>query len=105
VTLITEWSNRGVAPAYHDYQVCVRLTGQQQFDARLPAGNRAWLPGDKTFQQTNRFRLPANLPAGSYQLKLKLFAPQASRDVQLALKPALRDQEGFYAIGKVTIEP
>jgi hypothetical protein len=105
ITLTTEWSNRGVAPAYHDYQLCLRLTGPRQFDVRFPAGNRAWLPGLKSVQQVCRVQLPADMPAGSYVLQLKLVAPQAERDVQLALKTALRDRDGFYRIGEVSVEP
>ena len=105
LTITAEWSNRGVAPAYRDYTLCIRLAGAELCDFQLPAGNRKWMPSDDdaAYRQKYSVNLPADMPAGRYDLKLKLVAPQAKRDVQLAIKPKLRDEAGFYRIGSISI--
>ena len=97
------WRNRGVARAYFDYQLVVKLEGPAQTELRLPARNTRWLPGPKLWPETYALAIPENLPLGQYQLKLKLYSPQASRDVKLPLKADLADRQGFYAIGRATI--
>lgn len=105
LSLTAEWSNRGVAPAYHDYLLCIRLEGAQRFDRQVPSGNRRWLPAEPetTYRQQYSVTLPQDVPAGQYTLKLKLTAPQVERDVKLALDPQLCDDAGYYRIGTVTV--
>ncbi len=104
--LTARWSNRGVAPAYHDYPLCVRLTGPRQLDIHMDSGNRTWLPGNPghPYQHDYQIPIPADFPPGEYELKLKLVAPSVDRDILMALKPELRDGDGFYRIGKITID-
>mgnify|MGYP000050084063 CR=1 FL=1 len=97
------WRNRGVARAYFDYQLVVRLEGAGQAEVRVPAGNTGWLPGDKTWDETYSLPIPGTLPPGDYQLKIKLYSPQTQRDVKLPLKADRTDRNGFYSIGKVVV--
>lgn len=101
--LTIRWRNRGVARAYFDYQLIARLEGAAQAEVRVPAGNTRWLPGEKTWDETYSLAIPATLPPGDYQLKIKLYSPQAQRDVKLPLKADITDRNGFYAIGKVVV--
>ena len=100
-----KWENRGVAPAYHAFQLIVRLVGPKTVDTTVDAGNQAWMPGeeDPTFDAVYPLDLPDALPSGAYTLKIKLHSGQAARDVLLALDQRRRDADGFYEIGPVTV--
>jgi hypothetical protein len=99
------WENRGVAPAYHDFDLIFRLEGPKTIDLSVPAGNRRWVPDAKGKTYVARYRLtvPEPLGPGSYVLKLKLFSKHAERDVLLALQRELLDDENFYRIGRVEV--
>ncbi len=101
-----DWENRGVAPAYHAYQLHLRLAGPVLVDLTADAGNRRWLPmADRPFVERYHFLLPANLKPGDYELKLKLRSKDAERNVLLGLKPALLDGDRFYTLGTVVVAP
>lgn len=104
VALTFDWENRGVAPAYHPYQLHLRWVGPETVDQELDAGNRQWLPASQE-PSTERYcvTLPANMPPATYELKFKLYSPEAERDVQVALQPDLRDEAGYYRIGQVEV--
>jgi hypothetical protein len=104
--LALTWENRGVAPAYHDYRLHVRLVaadGTVALDRDLDAGNRAWLPGKCEEPRPYRLAIPDGVKPGTYTLKVKLRSPEAGRDVAIALQPALRDADGFYRVGPVAV--
>lgn len=100
------WENRGVAPAYHNYQLLVRLEGPTTIDLTLDAGNRDWLPSDLSkslFTEKYSIQLPASALPGTYALKVKLCSPQADRDVLIALDSELRDNHGYYNVLDVEV--
>ncbi len=98
------WENRGVAPAYHPYRLQLRWEGSEVAEHDLDAGNRRWLPdAEAPFVERYRVTLPAGMKPGTATLKFKLSSPAARRDVQVALRPELRDEAGFYRVGDVQI--
>ncbi len=99
------WENKGVAPAYHDYELKLRLVGGDIHDFVLPARNRRWMPSKSknTFTETYDLNVPASIPSGTYILRLKLYCPQEKRDVLLALTSSLLDADGYYRIGSIQI--
>lgn len=105
-TVAISWENRGVAPAYEPFQLHLRLCGPETVDLRLESGNRRWFPSPegKTYEELYPVELPRGLKSGEYTLGLKLYSAAADRDVLLALKRVLLDENGFYTIGKVRVE-
>jgi hypothetical protein len=104
-TLQIVWENRGVAPAYHPYQLLFRLEGPETMDWAVDSGNRKWSPEPqgKTYRETYTVDVPRTLEPGRYALKLKLRSNEARRDVFLALDPQRLDSENFYQITTVTV--
>ena len=99
------WQNRGVARAYHPYELIVKLEGPAACEFELPAGNTRWLPApaDKLWSETYALALPAQLKPGDYVFKLKLRSREAARDVLLPLKSGLLGKDGCYTIGRVRV--
>ncbi len=98
------WQNRGVAPAYHPYQLRLRWDGPETVEQDFDAGNRRWLPeAREPSVERYRLQLPATMKTGTYTLKFKLHSRDAARDVLVALRPELRDAAGFYRIGSVDV--
>lgn len=99
------WENRGVAPAFEDFELQLRVEGPETFDFTFPSGNRRWLPAsdEKTYSEKHTLTLPRSAEPGTYRLKLKLRSPKANRDVLLALKPGLLDVLGYYDLGQVRV--
>jgi hypothetical protein len=104
-SITVRWQNRGVARAYHPYELVVKLEGAETCACEVPAGNTRWLPAaaDKLWSETYALALPAQLKSGDYALKLKLRSREAARDVLLPLKAGLLDKDGFYTIGRVRV--
>ena len=100
------WENRGVAPAYHDFHLVIRLAGAGTADLAVSSGNRRWLPEPEgaLFTENYSIRVPAALAPGSYTVKLKLRSVPADRDVSLPLDRDLLDEDGFYRITEVQVE-
>lgn len=107
LVLTMEWENKGVAPAYHAYDLRIRLTGPETVNIEMPSRNQEWVPEEngKTHQQSYPLHLPPKLKEGNYELSLKLYSKEARRDVGLALRADLKDQHGFYRIGQIHITP
>jgi hypothetical protein len=98
-----DWENRGVAPAYHDFELVMRLEAAGQLaDVTQPAGNREWMPGAVACA-TYDFPLPDDLPAGNYVFKIKLRSKATGRDVALGVKADRLDADGFFRVGDVEI--
>ncbi|MCF7974145.1 MAG: DUF4832 domain-containing protein [Phycisphaerae bacterium] len=100
------WENRGVAPAYHPYDIVLRLSGPDTITVNLPAGNQTWLPSagkNNTYRERYPMVLPERLKPGQYTLSLKLFSSQVSRTVFLPLNPEMKDSENFYRVCTVSI--
>jgi hypothetical protein len=105
VIVTMTWENRGVAPAYHPYDLVLRLKGPETLTVNVPAGNQKWLPSvDKaTYQEKYPIVLPAGLKQGDYTLPMRLFSSQSSRTVLLPLNPDLKDGENFYQVCTLSV--
>lgn len=104
-TVSIRWTNRGVAPAYHRYALQVRLVGPATDILTIDdAGNRSWMDG-ATATVDYALDLPASLPAGDYEVRVKLAdLDDTGRDVDLALDTGIRDGQGFFTLGSLTID-
>ncbi len=105
-TLQMVWENRGIAPAYHPYVLKVRLVGPKTVDFELESGNRKWMPVSTDGFHRERYvvTIPDGTPPGQYELKLKLYSNDESKDVLLALDPDLLDEENYYKIAAVQVK-
>ncbi len=99
------WENRGVAPAYHPYQLVFCLEGPDGCTITLDSNNQQWLPGNpsKTWTETYGVKLPNNLKPGDYTLSFRLYSPQEKRPVLLPLTPALKNADNFFRLGKIRV--
>ena len=65
------WENLGVSPSYRNFPVAFRLKGQGRSETVVvPSDIRTWLPGDSVLD--GQFTVPADLPAGRYDVSLAL---------------------------------
>lgn len=103
--IVIRWENRGVAPAYHAFDLVIRFAGTRTAEVTVPSGNRRWLPEPEggLYSQSYAIRVPENLPPGSYALKMKLRSEAAGRDVGLPLDRELLDDDGFYQLAEVRV--
>jgi hypothetical protein len=99
------WENRGVAPAYHPYKLMFRLKGMKTATMTVDAGNMKWVPdkSGRIHDEAYTVTPPGTLAPGAYELAFKLRCEKTKRDVFMALDPALRDNDGLYAVGKIDI--
>jgi hypothetical protein len=102
-----EWYNRGVAPAYNNYQLVLKFekTDNRVFYAEIDdSGNRNWLPG-KSIPNEYNFVIPDNVPEGKYRIGFKLMKNQSGAiiPIDLGLDTDLFDNEGFVMSGPVRI--
>ncbi len=104
-TIGITWENRGVAPAYHPYQLLLRLKGPETQTITVDARNMRWMPCKSNTTYTETYRVPqlANLKPGKYDLAMKLYCPNGRRPVLLALESKLKDKDDFYTIGSFEI--
>jgi hypothetical protein len=96
------WDNKGVAPCYKQFPLALRLKGPQRTEVLLTqAVITSWLPGDNLFD--GAVTVPANLPAGEYDLSLGLLDPHTQKPkVKLAISG--RAEDGWYGLGKIRVE-
>jgi hypothetical protein len=101
-----DWENRGVAPAYHPYDLKIRFDGPNVEDMELEAGNQKWLPKSPggIYSETYPISIPKTLRPGQYHLKVKLYSKQESRNVLVALDQKLLDEEHYYPIAVITVK-
>jgi len=97
------WEYRGVAPAYHDYDLIFRLQADDSLTVNLPSQNKRWLPKNR-YEETYTLKLPKTLPKNEYSLAFKMFSPDAQRSVYLPLQEAICDKAGFYKLCTVRVE-
>lgn len=103
LALTSWWENKGVAPCYKRFPLALRLKAGSQTELLFTGADiTAWLPGDNLFD--GAVNVPRNLPPGPYELALALVDLQ-SRQPRIKLAIAGRDDEGWYAMGKITVEP
>jgi len=105
ISITLNWKNVGLAPAYEQWDVLFQLknaanaiawTGSSQFKPKL------FLPATTASAITDNFTLPADLPAGSYNLTLAVKDPNGYRD-PLPLAITGRNTDGSYTLSQITI--
>jgi hypothetical protein len=106
LTFDIEWLNKGVAPAYNEYQLRGKLTSAKKTGKAVyfniqDSGNRNWLP-DEPITETYRVELKEKLK-GAYNFSVKLWDTISERPVEVGLKEQLRDPEGYYLIGSIEL--
>lgn len=98
------WENKGVAPAYHPYELRIRLIGEETVDLEMDSGNLKWMPEpENMYTESYSLSTPKTLTPGNYDLKVKLYDPGENRDVFLALDTKLLDGDNYYSIGTVEV--
>lgn len=103
------WANRGVAPCYADRPLELALFGEDGALAGTllanpqPATGR-WAPG-QTVKVHAEFCLPADLPPGSYTLKLGMLRgdPRAP-DAHVAIATDGADADGRFVLGVIRVK-
>jgi hypothetical protein len=97
------WENKGVAPCYNGFRLGLRLLSPT--DKRLlvtKADLRSWLPGDNLYDSA--VTIPSDTPAGSYTLQVGVLDERFDEpDVKLAIEG--RRPDGWYDLGKITVQP
>jgi hypothetical protein len=113
VSLVTSWSNIGVAPAYDPWNATVVLrdpaSSQIVWKGVLGVDFERLLPtqdsvsgADAPVTIQDRFDLPVTLPAGQYQLSLTIEDPSGYyRPLALAIDG--RRADGSYPIGTLSV--
>lgn len=108
VTFIANWSNLGVAPAYHPRTLHYRLRGAAK-TLTYPSAqdSRTWLPGRWKVRDT--ITVPSDLPKGVYQVEVALLDRDGIKPATKALPPLLlgiagRRPDGWYAVSQLTVE-
>ncbi len=89
------WQNRGVAPAYHKFEMRLRLQGEgtEFVSVCSESDNRTWMPIEMQ-EESYSIRLPDDLPKGTYQLSFGLF--DGERPVLVGLRTNLVPFDGKY---------
>ncbi len=102
------WLNKGVAPAYQNFDLVFRFESdvpENSFEtAPVASGNKKWLPG-KVRQETYFPEIPATAKSGNYLLKFKLIERSESGiiPIQIGVKETLIDRNGFIELGRIKI--
>ncbi|NJN27853.1 MAG: DUF4832 domain-containing protein [Cyclobacteriaceae bacterium] len=100
------WLNKGVAPAYNQYEIECKLesdSGEIAYLGKLSeSDNLTWLPDSLT---TENYSIASSYikSKGIFNVKLKLTDPKTREDVALGLSAALLDNQGFYNLATVEI--
>lgn len=104
-TISITWENKGVAPAYHPYQLHIKFTGKnnEKIVVINESFNMKWLDGEVE-KEDYKITIPNELNSGSYELAIKIYDPLTKRDVDLALKKSIQDNEGFFNVGKMEVK-
>ncbi|MGL4719146.1 MAG: DUF4832 domain-containing protein [Kluyvera intermedia] len=103
LTLITRWSNEGVAPIYLRYRVAWRLqddNGKTVQQSMTDDDIRQWLPGQQSTQFT--LPIPKTLKPGRYHLDVAFIDEYQRPRIKLANEGLRTD--GWYRLSFVTIQ-
>jgi hypothetical protein len=107
-TFTAGWSNLGVAPAYLPRTLAYRLRGKSKAVTFTSAADTCtWLPG--TWITRDPIAIPADLPAGIYEIDLALLDRDGTSPDTQALPPlflaiAGRRTDGWYTVSRLTVE-
>lgn len=96
------WENKGVAPCYQRFPFAIRLTNKNgSTDFVTAADIRTWLPGDNLYNDA--IFIPKDMKPGEYDVQIALLNPLTNKPkVLLAIEG--KDKEGWYTLGKLTVE-
>ncbi len=95
------WCNTGVAPCYEAYPIIVKVkSAEHQQCWRLQEDIRAWLPDE---DHLTRDELSLELPGGDYELSVGIDTC-IDKIGMLNLAIEGRNEEGFYPIGRLTVD-
>jgi hypothetical protein len=99
-----EWLNKGVAPAYHKYNLELKMECDTTYKFELTNSNNLdWMPNDP-FIETYSIDLLDKISPGIYKMKVKLTSnTEHKQEVKLGLDSSLMDSEGFYEVFNITI--
>lgn len=82
-SLVTSWINQGVAPVYETWSVMVELRDPQSrtrvFQQTLNIPLKSLMPATAPTMYTDTLRVPASVPAGAYEVVLKVVDPTGYR--------------------------
>lgn len=103
----SEWRNLGVTPAYQSWDVCFELRnpkdGRIVWKGASKMNLRTLLPTDRPVSIEDRFIMPVNIPAGTYDLVLEVLDPDGvTRPMKLAIEG--RREDGSYLVGTVRVQ-
>ena len=93
-----EWLNKGVAPAYNDYQLKGKLIPinkkSKSIDFKVDdSGNKNWTPGQTS---TEKYTIKlSGKPKGEYWLAIQLFDKKSSKPVEIGLTTDIKQSEYF----------
>jgi hypothetical protein len=91
------WLNAGVAPAYGDYWLALRIDGTV---IRIPVDIRKWLPGDAVFDGS--LFIPESVRPGAHRVQIALLAGRTGHPaIQLAIEG--RQADGWYDLGAIEV--
>ncbi|HMF72136.1 MAG TPA: DUF4832 domain-containing protein [Flavitalea sp.] len=104
------WENHGVAPAYHQYKVFIKLvnkvSGRNFVQELKESDNRSWLPGEIIAEHC-LLMLNDSVVAGQYELLLgmrdQLDFRSKNRNIELAIKKERETEPGWYKLGEISV--
>lgn len=96
--LILYGENTGVAPTYRATPLTVSLVGAEEFACPTETDIRRWLPG--AFTERVSFRLPAQLPAGEYEIRIGI-GDAVAHTVYLATDAPFDGER--YTVGRLMV--
>jgi len=109
LTMISDWSNVGVAPAYLPRKLTYRLRGKSKtMMGESDHDTTKWLPGK--WRVRDSISIPSDLPEGEYALELALLDRDGTSPTTKALPPTElaiegRRADGWYPVSNVKVMP
>lgn len=99
-----EWLNRGLAPAYMEYQMRGKLipvdVSNESVEFEIEnSGNRNWIPGQAA-QENYEIKVAQKLK-GSYQLAIQLYDAESDKPVEIGLSEETKDA-GYFIIATIS---
>lgn len=100
LSFMIEWLNKGLAPAYAEYQLKGKLipddTLKESVEFEIEnSGNKNWMPG-QAVQEKYKIKLAQKLK-GNYHLAIQLYDTKSGIPVEIGLSESI-EEEGFFLI-------
>jgi hypothetical protein len=104
------WENHGVAPAYHKYNLYIKLVSKsssKSFIQQLTeSDNRFWMPNEIVAEQCS-INPDKNLVNGKYDILIGMHDDcefHRGRLIELAVKKERETEPGWYKLGEVMVK-